>query len=116
MPYITSTMSAGVKYAVYGKSAGGLPVVLKEIEVKGGANVANKVLYTPSGIVTKVSDDELAALESNPVFKMHVKAGYLKISKLSGENTKNLEAKDSSAQLTPETFTKKGKKAPKTKG
>ena len=116
MPYITSTMSTGVKYAVYGQSAGGLPIVKKEIEIKGGANVADKALYTPNGVVTKVSDDELDLLKANPVFQLHVKAGYLKISKLSGENTKNLEVKDTSAQLTPEDFKKKGKKAPKTKG
>lgn len=116
MPYITSTMSTGVKYAVYGKSAGGLPVVVKEIEVKGGANVANKALYTPTGIVTKVTDEELELLENHPVFKMHKAAGFLKISKIGAENTKNLEKEDKSAQLTDDSFEKKGRKAPKTKG
>ena len=115
MPYVTSTMSASVKYAVYGTSAGGLPVVSKEIEVKGGTGVTNKALVMPEGVVTKVTDEELSLLKANPVFQMHQKAGYVKISALSTPNTKNLEEKDSSAQLTEQSFKKKGRKAPKTK-
>ena len=115
MPYITSTMSAGVKYAVYGKTAGGLPKVVKEIEVKGGANVTDKTLYTPTGVVTKVTDEEMELLKNHPVFQMHQKAGFVKVSKLGGENTKNLQKEDNSAQPTAETFKKRGKKAPKTK-
>lgn len=113
MPYITSTMSNSVNYAVYGKSAGGLPIVVKEITVNGGSNVINKVLVTPQGVVTQVSDSDLELLENHPVFKMHKENGYLKVHKTEKENTTGLEMRDASAQRIDSDYTKRGKKAPK---
>lgn len=113
MPYITSTMSNSVNYAVYGKSAGGLPIVVKEITINGGSNVINKTLVTPQGVVTQVSDADLELLEAHPVFKMHMENGYLKVHRLAKENTSGLEEKDNSAQRVDSDYTRRGKKAPK---
>ena len=113
MPYITSTMGCGVNYAIYGKSAGGLPIVIKEITVNGGTGVINKVFATPNGVVTQVSDEDLELLEAHPLFKMHKEAGFVKVCKTEKVDVSNLEEKDKSAQLVEKDFTKKGKKAPK---
>ena len=113
MPYITSTMGCGVNYAIYGKTAGGLPVIKKEITVNGGTGVINKLFATPNGVVTEVSDADLELLEAHPLFQMHKEAGYIKVTKTSKVDTANLEQKDKSAQLVEQDFTKKGKKAPK---
>lgn len=114
MPYITSTMSAGVTYAIYKKTPGGLNIIDREISINGGANVINKALVTPQGVVTKVSDEELELLKQNPVFKTHVDGGYIKITKTEKkENTKDMTEKDKSAQPTEKDFTDQGKKAPK---
>ena len=122
MPYITSTMSASVTYAVYKKTAGGLSVVDKEITINGGANVMNKkLLATPNGVVTEVSDAELELLENHPLFKLHKANGFITISKarvstdenLHVETAKNMEKKDASSQRVDSDYTKKGKKAPK---
>lgn len=122
MPYITSTMSASVNYAIYGKTEGGLPVVKKEIVISGGANVMNKkLLVTPNGVVTKVTDDELAMLKEHPLFKLHEKNGYVRVSNENPQedvmkvDTKDMQGKDASAQRVDSDYTKKGKKAPKTK-
>lgn len=122
MPYITSTMSASVSYATYKQTAGGLPVVDREIVIDGGANVMNKkLLVTPNGVVTKVSDEELELLEQHPLFKMHKANGYVRVSKSNPQediekvDTGNMEKKDASAQRVNSDYTKKGKKAPKVK-
>lgn len=122
MPYITSTMSASVSYAIYGKTAGGLPVVEKEITIDGGANVMNKkLLATPNGVVTKVTDEELELLEQHPLFKIHKQNGFVRVSKTNPQedvmkvDTKDMQDKDASAQRVDSDYTKKGKKAPKTK-
>lgn len=113
MPYILSTMGCGVNYAIYGKTAGGLPVVKREIVVNGGAGVINKALITPQGVVTKVSDEELELLESNPLFRMHKAGGYVKVQKSEKTDTKDMTQKDASAQLVESDYTSKKKKAPK---
>ena len=113
MPYITSTMGCGVNYAIYGKTAGGLSVIKKEIAINGGANVINKVFATPNGVVTKVTDEELELLEAHPLFRKHKAAGFIKVSKTEKLDTSDLKAKDNSAQLVEKDFTSKGRKAPK---
>lgn len=122
MPYITSTMSASVSYAIYGKTAGGLPIVQKEIVIEGGANVmSKKLMVTPNGVVTKVTDEELALLEAHPLFKTHQKNGFIRVSKSNPQediakvDTKDMQNKDASAQRVDSDYTKKGKKAPKVK-
>lgn len=113
MPYITSTMGCGVNYAIYGKTAGGLSVIKKEIVVNGGTGVINKLYATPNGVVTEVTDEELELLEAHPLFKKHKAAGYIKVQKTEKVDTTDLQEKDKSAQLVEKDFTKKGKKAPK---
>lgn len=112
MPYILSTMSTGVDYALYEKTPSGLTIVKKTISINGGANVMDKHFITPMGVVTKVSDADLELLNANPVFKAHKAAGYIKIQKTNKVETSNMEKKDGSAQPTAEDFVKKGKKAP----
>lgn len=114
MPYITSTMSASVNYCVYAKTVGGLQKVVKEITVKGGANVIDKHFITPEGVVTAVTDEELALLMENETFKLHMQNGYVKVHKRNELNTKDLEKEDNSAQLTDDKFEKAGRKKPKT--
>lgn len=67
MMYIYSTLSADV---VYSTDAG-------EVLVHGGANIPDKHLLTPYGKVTRVTDDEYAALERNHLFKTHKENGYI---------------------------------------
>jgi len=122
MPYITSTMSASVSYATYKQTAGGLPVIDKEIVIEGGANVmSKKLMVTPNGVVTKVTDEELELLEQHPLFKIHKQNGYVRVSKSNPQedvakvDTGDMEQKDASAQRVDSDYTKKGKKAPKVK-
>lgn len=106
MPFILSTLSSDVKYTVwksFDKDTKQPPQQLKSILVKGGANVINKALVTPKGVVTEVSEDEFKSLEKVPSFKRHQERGYISVEnkdpKKPDEAAKGLN-KDKSAQLT----------------
>ena len=116
MPYITSTATCGTDYAVYRKTESGVFVTEKVVSINDGANCANKVFVTPEAVATKVTDEELELLMNNPEFIRHLKAGFLKITKvMKEENNKGLQEEDKSAPLTPAKCKKRGIKAPKTK-
>ena len=122
MAYITSRLATGVEYTFYEKGANGINQVVDVISVNGGADVINKrSLETPYGVVTEISDDKLAKLKSHPVFQKHLEDGYIVIQTVEKEADKiakdenNELKKDNSKQLTEKDYTKKGKKAPKSK-
>lgn len=121
MAFILSSLTNDTKYCFWEKKAENLVVVKKEILIKGGANVADKkTLVTPNGASTEVSDEELALLKENPSFKRHLERGFVRIVETDNkykakEESEKLDKKDGSAQLTPEVYKKRGKKAPATK-
>lgn len=88
MPYIVSTLTHDVNYTFWKSNPGGINVK-KEIDgktyirVKGGHGVAKRDstggLFTPNGVVTQVTDAELALLKSDEVFQTHMKHGAVKI-------------------------------------
>lgn len=84
MPYIVSTLSNDNVFADYNRGdagAGGMgrPAVTKtSVTINGGANVANG-LRTPEGVLTSVSEEELAFLQSHRNFQQQVDAGFLKV-------------------------------------
>lgn len=75
----------------------------KRIVIKGGANVRNRYsLATPTGMVTEVTDDELAYLQKDPGFQYHVAKGFMKVMNTDKLNVSDLQPKDGCAQLTDE--------------
>jgi len=126
--YVFSTLSTDTAYTDYADGGGDMPVVKSTITIKGGANVADKNLVTPMGVMTKVSEDQLASLKNNKVFQLHEQNGFIKITEKAygveevvvGEG---MAEKDASAPLTPADYEdrngpqpvvakgKKGKKA-----
>ena len=112
MPFLVSTMTAGVDYTFYGKAEGNnLKPILKKISIKGGANIANKSLLTPRGTVTKISNEDLADLEKHAIYQLHKKAGHIKVlnsdpSQKVEAVAKDMKAKDASAPKTDADFPK----------
>lgn len=78
--YVYSTLSAPQEYVTYNSGAADLPQAVQSVFIAGGANVAGKHLVTPLGVVTKVTDEELKALETNEVFKLHKENGFVTVS------------------------------------
>ncbi len=105
MPFVYNTGSPH-QYGVWKKSiTEGTPnQPLKTVNIKGGANVINRIGITPTAVMTKVTDDELATCNADPAFARHIKNGFIVVTKTEQKSTKtvskNMEKGDGSAQLT----------------
>ena len=100
--FIYSTLTSDMTYAVYRQGENDLPEVDKKVYVKGGANLANKNLITPKGVVTEVSDEDLALLEANELFQRHKKNGFIIVSQTQADPEKvaqDMTAQDDSAPI-----------------
>lgn len=110
--YVFSTISTSVGFVQYSPPAPNrVPRVLRRVNIKGGANVAigkpGMGLFTPRGVPTEVSDDELSFLLSDPKFVEMAKDGFLTVSNRKDDLDKavrDMRAKDKSAPLTAADF------------
>lgn len=115
MPYVISKLVNSQTYTQYAKSINGLNQVSAQVEIKGGADITNKNLITPEGVITKVTPAELEILKANKDFQKHLEHGHVRYFSNEPDIDKvasKLE-KDNSAPLTPSDYVKKGKTAPK---
>jgi hypothetical protein len=112
MPYIYSTLTCDNIFAVYAPKTDpkALSRIIKRILILGGHGMKSvKGLDTPQGVVTKVSDEDLALLEDMLAFRQHVESGFLVVDKKQVDPAKkiaNMKQKDGSAPLTPKDFEK----------
>lgn len=108
--YVFSTLAADTAYAAYIEGGADMPIQDHErtILIRGGAGVATKHLVTPYGVMTKVSEEELALLKKNAVFQLHMDNKFITIQDkahdaelvVTGEGLK----RDNSSPITPEDF------------
>lgn len=118
MPFIITTLAAGVEYTNYRKTPSGKYVAEESVTVKGGSGVADKrTLVTPLGVVTRVTAAQIKILKANPLFKDHLEKGFVTIvdkDPRDADAAATAMPRDESAQLTPEDYTVAGKKTPET--
>lgn len=125
--FIVSKASQSIEYVGWSKGRNGLNKKEMSVTIKGGAHVIDKkTLTTPNGVVTEVTDEQLAFLKSNSSFNRHCKAGWMSIekSKAAAEklaDKKDLDdegfvKKDGGSQLTKEDYERMGKNPPKVGG
>lgn len=89
--YVYSTVTASIAYTVGDKT----------IVIKGGANVADKHMWTPKGIATQVTKEELEELRKIPSFSSREKEGYFSTSQFEKNANKvadDMAGADKSAQ------------------
>lgn len=119
MLYVISTMSSSVVYCRYDNSRKDINVLLESVEIKGKTGVTDKktLITTNGGTITPVTEQQYSWLKDDPLFKLHEKAGFIRVekSKMSAENKaeKEAEVKDKSAQLTAKDFEAQGIEKPK---
>lgn len=97
--YIHSTASQPMIYPIY---AGGTerPVKVKEILIKGKANVVDPHTFaTLTGAVTEISDADLELLKKSAAFQRHCARGFMRVMNESELNTSDMQKRDNSAQL-----------------
>ena len=103
--YAVSTLTNDNEYAIYGPLIpGSARQVIRSIVIKGRAGIPGKNVITPRGVVTPVTDEDIAALESNPVFNAHVQNGWITIEKIDPRDgdkvAANQNERDGASQLT----------------
>lgn len=106
--FLLSTLTASQLYTTWKKGGGDLPLVERQILVAGGANVADKRLITPRGVVTRISAEDFDLLKTSPAFMQHFEAGYITTSTAEVRDpdraAEGQTAKDGGAPLTPDDF------------
>jgi hypothetical protein len=111
MPFVYSTATNATTYATYHENPGsvGLNRIKRSVTIAGGSNVAAKrTLYTPIGVGTEVSQDDLDFLLTVPAFQRHIARGFVKVSKDTRDNAEvaaaDMNSRDGSAPLVPGDF------------
>ncbi len=115
MHYVYSTITNDTSYPMYiENNSKDLGIIKKRpdgtrmtVIIKGGHGVANKHMFTPRGVVTQVTDEEMEYLLQNVNFKRHMKAGFVTYEKKEVAPEKKIlemAAKDGSAPLTDKDF------------
>ena len=102
---IFSTLASDVAYTNHERGGADLPVALPPVTIKGGAGVANDRLITPRGVVTRVSEEDVAYLRRNPIFCLHEKNGFVLVSASEGDPDKvaaDMTGRDNSAPVVPQ--------------
>ncbi len=113
--YVYSTATNAGTYVEYEKNASNELAIAKKwpngkpmkVNINGGHGVANKHFFTPKGVVTQVTDDEMEMLLRNPAFKRHMDKGFMTYDKKNVAPEKkaaNMAQKDGSAPLTPSDY------------
>lgn len=115
--YIVSTMTAAVAYPRHINGGGDMPLAVDHVVIQGGANVPDKYMRTPEGgVVTPVTEEEMAVLQESPVFQMHQKNGFIKILDKEPRDTEvaasDMEGRDKSAPMVDQDFEAEGVQPP----
>lgn len=103
--HVFSTLASDVDYTNHVKGGADLPVALPPVRVKGGAGVANDRLVTPRGVATTLTEEEVAYLRNNEVFKLHEKNGFVQVSETNADPdiaAADMTGRDNSAPLVPQ--------------
>lgn len=118
--FVVSTLTSDQAYTLFHKKdddGKSIPRAKRTVIVKGGHGVANSNLITPQGVVTPITEEQAAFLESDPAFTRHKKRGFVKILKKNpaadvAKAASDLEQRDGSAPLVEGDYA--DGKAPKT--
>lgn len=105
--FIFSTISTDVEFNAYVKTANDLPAVAARVVIKGGANVPDKRLVTPAGVLTVVEDETFEWLIKDAAFQKFKKNGFISIrdAKVDPEvAAADMESRDKSAPMQPGDF------------
>lgn len=106
--YVYSTLASPMDYTVYDAGGADIPVVSGAIRIEGGANIPDKYMRTPEGaVVTGVTEEQLEALKTVPLFNLHVMNGYIKVSDKDVDTevaAADMEGRDKSAPLVDADF------------
>lgn len=105
--FVYSTLTNDNAYGPYSAGGGDLPNKPKKVVILGGANRADRDnrLWTPLGVCTRITQEQLALCEEDPIFTLHKKNGFIVVSEKE-ENaddvaTADMEGRSQDAPIVP---------------
>lgn len=110
MAFVYSTLTSDNNYTAWVRN-GDQQRIERQVLINGGHGLMTKHMITPLGIVTEVTDDELAFLLTVDAFKEHEKNGFISYDKKKVEPEKaaaNMKTRDKSSQIVPSDYEKGG--------
>lgn len=113
--FVFSTLTASQLYTRTEQGGADLPRTVAEVFIAGGSNIPDKYLRTPIGVMTPVTDEEMAVLQENDVFNLHKANGFITVEQAPADAEKvaaDMETRDESAPLVDGDFDDENK--PKT--
>lgn len=105
--FVYNTGTSGNDYTLYDNNVNGVHVPKQVVSIAGGAGLADKNLVTPMGVVTRITEDQLAVLKQIDLFQKHVDAGFLKVLEINASVDSvvpDMAQRDESAPLTDNDF------------
>lgn len=109
--YVFSTLTCDHNYTNWNpppETKSLIRTIRSQVLIKGGANLANvdNPRLAPKGVMTEVTEQQMAELDHNSVFQKHKKRGFIVVtmSKADPEQVarQDMAPKDNSAPLTPD--------------
>ena len=103
--YVYSTLTNSNRYGPFTVGGADLPNRPETVEIKGGAGIATKHFMTPYGVLTTITEEQLALCQADPAFQHHVKEGWIIVDTVQrdAENVAvDMAARDGSAPLVPQ--------------
>jgi hypothetical protein len=105
MVHIYSTLANPQKFTTYKPGGADMPVVDREVLIKGGAGIASKNLITPLGVHTEVTDEEYnVVLKNHPHFMDFVERGLIRAEESKHDIEKivgDMNPRDPGGPITP---------------
>ena len=103
--YVYSTVTASIVFDIGEQDERGVIAIPRPITIKGGANVTDKHMWTPRGVATEVTREELEELRKIPSFSSREEDGYFSTSQFEKNANKvadDMAGADNSAQADVE--------------
>lgn len=103
--YVYSTLTNSNRYGPFQVGGADLPNRPETVLINGGAGIATKHFMTPLGVLTTITEEQLALCEADPAFQHHVKEGWLIVdcTQRDAENVStDMASRDGSAPIVPQ--------------
>ncbi|MDR1349678.1 MAG: hypothetical protein LBJ59_02645 [Zoogloeaceae bacterium] len=105
--YVYSTLSNDQDYAGWATGGNDLKKIQRSVLIRGKANLPDKHLITPLGVVTEITPEEEAFLRANKIFQLHEKNGFIRVDSKKVDVEKavvDMERREPSAPDAPQDF------------
>lgn len=116
MVHVFSTLANPQKFAVYdmpdasdANQMGRLPVLRREVLIRGGAGIASKNLITPQGVHTPITSEEYEEIKDTHMFKAFVASGHIRVESKQHDIDRmvgDMNPRDPGGPLTPADYEK----------